>query len=96
MHAIEPFFAFYDPDFALMTMLRRQPWPATHQEFLRRSGFRKLSLQEVDRNTHMWSKVENHPDYQKMAQDVWAQDFDMPTYKTMELSAQKRWVAHYR
>jgi len=85
MHAIEPFFAFYDPDFALMTMLRRQPWPA-RPGIPSRTDVRKLSLQEVDRNTHMWSKVENDPDYQKMAQDVWAQDFDMPTYKTMELS----------
>jgi len=50
MHFIEPFFAWYDPDFALMTMLRRQHW-------LVRSGVpshtdvRKLIVSDADRNT---------------------------------------------
>jgi hypothetical protein len=85
MHLIEPFFAFFDPDFALMTVLRRQPWPG-------RAGVRstmevrKLAMSNVERDTHIWSKVESDPDYQKMAQDVWAQDFDQPAYKMMELS----------
>jgi hypothetical protein len=43
-------------------------------------------MSNADRDTHMWSKVENDPDYQRMAQDVWAQDFDQPAYKVMELS----------
>src|SRR5271165_4751648 len=27
MHLVEPYFAFYDDDFALFTVLKRQPWP---------------------------------------------------------------------
>ena len=27
MHLLEPWFAFYDPDYALFAVLRRQPWP---------------------------------------------------------------------
>ena len=84
-HFIEPFFAFYDPDFALMTVLRRQPWLA-RPGVLSRVDVRKLWTQDPDRNTRLWSKVETDPEYQKMAQDIWAQDFDIPPYKIMELS----------
>jgi hypothetical protein len=82
---IEPFFAFYDPDFALMTVLRRQPW-SPRPGVLSRVDVRKLWTQDPDRNTRLWSKVETDPEYQKMAQDIWAQDFDIPPYKIMELS----------
>jgi hypothetical protein len=85
MYFIEPFFAFYDPDFALMTVLRRQHWPV-RSGILSRTDVRKLATQNADRNTQIWSKVESDPQYQKLAQDVWAQDFDVPTYKVMELS----------
>jgi hypothetical protein len=84
-HFIEPFFAFYDPDFALMTVLRRQPWPP-RPGVLSRVDVRKLWIQDPDRNTRLWSKVETDHEYQKMAQDIWAQDFDIPPYKIMELS----------
>jgi hypothetical protein len=83
-HFIEPFFAFYDPDFALMTVVRRQPWPP-RPGVLSRVDVRKLWTQDPDRNTRLWSKVETDPEYQKMAQDIWAQDFDIPPYKIMEL-----------
>jgi hypothetical protein len=85
MHLIEPFFAFFDPDFALMTVLRRQPWP-DRAGVRSRTDVRKLALTSVERDTHMWSKVENDPAYQKMAQQVWAQDFDDPAYKAMQFS----------
>ena len=58
MHFLEPYFAFYDPDFALATVVRRQAWPV-------RPGtqphidVRKLADAEADRNTHMWDKVRN-------------------------------------
>ncbi|MBA3543494.1 MAG: hypothetical protein H0T83_03510 [Chthoniobacterales bacterium] len=77
MQFIEPFFAFYDDDFRLMTVLRRQPWA-------RRPGVessidvRKLTMQEPDRNTHIWSKVENDPAYRELCRRVWAQGFDVP------------------
>jgi hypothetical protein len=85
MHFIEPFFAFYDPDFALMTLLRRQHWPV-RPGVLSRMDVRKLAVSDADRNTHLWEKVEHDPEYQKMAQDIWAQDFDVPLYKVMKLS----------
>ena len=72
-------------DFALMTVLRRQSWPG-RAGVLSRMEVRKLALSNAERDTHMWSKVENDPEYQRMARDVWAQDFDQPAYKMMEFS----------
>lgn len=85
MHFVEPFFAFYDPDFALMNILKRQPWPARAGVPSRRD-VRKLAIHDADRNTRMWSKMERDRDYQKLAQDIWAEDFDVPPYKVMKLS----------
>ncbi|MBV8782868.1 MAG: hypothetical protein JOZ67_01635 [Gammaproteobacteria bacterium] len=68
MHFIEPYFAFDDPDFALQTVLARQPWPERMPE---RMDVRKLSVHEADRNTYMWSKVETDPAYRAIAQKVW-------------------------
>ena len=74
MHVIEPYFAFYDADFALATVLKRQNWPARggKPEHL---SVRKLSVSAPDRNTHLWDKVENDPDYQALARRIWLQDF---------------------
>ena len=77
LHLIEPFFAFYDDDFKLFTVLKRQNWP-------RRLGVpdyidvRKLSMQDRDRNTWMWSKVESDLAYRELCRRVWAQFFDVP------------------
>ncbi len=74
MHFIEPYFAFDDPDYALRTVLARQPWP-------KRPGgawfmnVRKLSETEADRNTYLWSKLETDTQYRAMARSIWAQDF---------------------
>lgn len=74
MQLIEPYFAFDDPDFALETVLARQPWPL-------RPGkpwpaqVRKLSDHEADRNTHLWSKVANDPQYRELARSIWRQRF---------------------
>ena len=72
---IEPVFAFYDPDYALSTVLRRQAWP-DRPGLPSRISVRKLALHDEDRNTWMWDKVENDPDYRALARRVWAQDFD--------------------
>jgi hypothetical protein len=78
MRLLEPFFAAYDPDFALFPVIKRQMWPA-------RPGLppsmdvRKLSMTEADRNTHLWSKVETDPEYRELCRKIWAQDFDGPT-----------------
>jgi hypothetical protein len=85
MHFVEPFFAFYDPDFALFTVLKRQHWPA-RAGVPPRTDVRKLAMIDADRNTRMWVKVEQDHDYQKLAQDIWAEDFDVPPYKVMKLS----------
>jgi len=72
MHLLEPFFAFYADDFALMIVLQRQPWPA-RAGVLNLPNVRKLSVSDADRNTRMWQKVENDPAYQAMACDIWTQ-----------------------
>ncbi len=74
---MEPYFAFYDPDFALATVVERQAWPArpgltTHVEV------RKLVVMGADRNTHLWRKLEVDPAYQALARRIWAQDFRGP------------------
>ncbi|MDB4967198.1 MAG: hypothetical protein JWN44_2887 [Myxococcales bacterium] len=74
---LEPFFAFDDPDFALATVVQRQPWPArpgapSHIDV------RKLSVSDADRNTHMWKKVEKDAEYRALARKIWTQTFAPP------------------
>jgi hypothetical protein len=75
MHFIEPYLAFDDPDFALQTVLKRQPWP-------KRPGrewdldVRKLADSEADRNTHLWSKVVTDAAYRELARSIWRQGFE--------------------
>ena len=89
MTFIEPFFAFYDDDFMLMTSLRRSLSP-------KRDGVpvyndvRRLSVQDRDRNTRMWSKVENDAAYRDYCRQVWAQWFHIPKEeKDIEEAKQK-------
>ncbi|HYL01252.1 MAG TPA: hypothetical protein VEU78_08650 [Steroidobacteraceae bacterium] len=74
MHLIEPYFAFDDPDFALQTVLARQPWPPRPGR-LWPTQVRKLSDHEADRNTHLWSKVADDPQYRELARNIWRQRF---------------------
>jgi len=74
MWLIEPFFAFDDSDFALETVLARQPWPPRPgRPWL--SQPRKLSEHEADRNTYLWSKVADDPRYRELARAIWRQRF---------------------
>ncbi len=77
LHFIEPFFAFYEDDFRLMTVLKRQKWASRPgvQSF---SDVRKLTMQEADRNTRLWSRVETDPAYRELCRQIWAQGFDVP------------------
>ena len=77
MTFLEPYFAFYDPDFALATVVRRQTWPERPG---RPQGIsvRKLAVHDIDRNTQMWDKVANDPEYRALARRIWAQDFNEP------------------
>jgi hypothetical protein len=74
MAFIEPYIAFYEPDFALFSILKRQPWPARPGVRPERD-VRKLFLSEADRNMWLWWKVEKDPAYQKLAQDIWLEGF---------------------
>ena len=76
-HLLEPFLAFYDPDFALATVIKRQAWP-TRPGLHGRTTVRRLAVQEADRNSHMWSRLETDPGYRALARSIWAQDFDGP------------------
>ena len=80
---IEPYFAFYDFDFALSAVLKRQAWPP-RPDLPVRKAVRKLLVQEADRNTHLWSKVETDPEYRELARSIWAQNFDGPPPPNMD------------
>lgn len=76
-HLLESRLAFYDPDFALPKVVRRQPWPA-RPGLQAWTDVRKLMVLAPDRNTHMWVRVETDPVYRKLAQDIWAEGMDGP------------------
>jgi hypothetical protein len=70
MRFVEPYLAFYDPDFALATVLARQAWPL--RPGMRRSmEVRKLAVTAADRGTHLWAKVEDDPAYRAITREVW-------------------------
>jgi hypothetical protein len=73
----EPYVAFYDPDFALATVIRRQNWPL-RDGTEKNTRVRKLLVQDEDRNTHMWRKVEVDPEYRALARSIWAENFVGP------------------
>jgi hypothetical protein len=88
MHLIEPWFAFYNFDYALDTVLKRQPWPARPGRTWP-MAVRKLAVTEADRNTYMWGKVETDPDYRALMRTVWLHDLapsedDPPPAKVQE------------
>lgn len=68
---LEPWLAFYEPDFALAAVVLRQGWPA-RPGVRELPEVRKLAVQDPDRNTRMWRKVETDPEYCDMVRDVWA------------------------
>ncbi len=72
-HTVEPYLAFYDPDFSLPTVVLRQDWPA--REGISGTRVRKLSESAADRNTWMWSKVETDTVYRDLCRRIWAEDF---------------------
>lgn len=87
---LEPYFAFYDPDFALATVIRRQDWPLRPGE-RRNTRVRKLMVQgSGDRNTHMWRKVEVDPQYRALARSIWAEEFSGPPPPVMDTPEKAR------
>ena len=89
MTLLEPWLAFYDEDFALMTVLKRQPWPP-REGVLVFEDVRKLSVSARDRSTRMWHKVASDSAYASMAQRIWAQGFDVPPEGGPEASRKTR------
>ncbi|MDR6841706.1 hypothetical protein [Pseudoxanthomonas sacheonensis] len=87
---LEPYFAFYDPDFALATVIRRQDWPP--RPGLRKdTRVRKLMTQDSgDRNTHIWRKVEVDPQYRALARSIWAENFTGPPPPMMDTPEKAR------
>ncbi len=89
-HLLEPWLAFYDDDFALFTVLERQPWPVRPGLDPPRLDVRKLSVADGERNTRMWARVENDPDYSALARRIWAQGFSRPPPGGPEEAAKRR------
>jgi hypothetical protein len=83
MHFLEPYLAFDDPDFALAAVVRRQEWPI--RPGMRPShAVRKLAVSDADRNTHMWDKVENDPEYRALMRQIWTEDLSEPPPPDMD------------
>lgn len=74
MHLVEPWLAFYDPDYALAAVLLRQNWPL-RPGMPQRTLTRKLADSGPDRNTQLWSKLETDPNYRALARGIWAEKF---------------------
>lgn len=79
----EPYVAFYDPDFALPTVIRRQDWPL-RDGTQKNTRVRKLLVQDEDRNTQIWRKVEVDPEYRALARSIWAENFVGPPPPMMD------------
>lgn len=79
MRFVEPVFAFYDPDTALFTVLKRQPfWPQRPGLPPQMPKVRKLANTRSTRQSDMWEKVERDPAYQKIARDTWLAFINAP------------------
>jgi hypothetical protein len=89
MHLLEPYLAFDGRDFALATVVRRQSWPPRPGLKLR-TDVRELRVSDFDRNTHMWSKVENDPAYRALVRGIWIEHLSGPPPPTMDTPAKLR------
>ena len=69
---LEPWLAFYDSDYALATVIERLDWPARGGQ-PPRLKVRRLSAGGPDRDTHLWHKVVDDPEYQALARRIWLQ-----------------------
>ncbi len=76
MHFVEPYLAFYDADYALAAVLKRQPWPDRPGRPSNLDVRKLMVITSPDRNAHMWSKVEDDPEYRALARRIWTQDFN--------------------
>jgi hypothetical protein len=75
MRLIEPYLAFDDPDFSLQTVLERQPWPERPGKHVYLEP-RKLGYHEADRNSYVWDKVSDDPEYRDLWRRIWRDSFE--------------------
>lgn len=80
---IEPRAAFFDEDFALAKVVKRQDWPA-RPGVPNRLDVRKLSVSAADRSTHMWDKIYTDVAYRDLARSIWAQHLNGPPPPDMD------------
>jgi len=79
MHTVEPYVAFYDFDIALFAIVRRQPfWPARSGMTPELPVVRKLANSRVTRQTDMWNKVSDNPDYREVTRGIWLAFLNAP------------------
>jgi len=71
---VEPWLAFYQSDYSLFTVIKRQPWPEREGVFVERD-VRRLAIYSRDRNARMYEKVETDEAYAQIAKEIWAQGF---------------------
>jgi len=69
---VEPYLAFYQTDYSLFTVIKRQPWPAREGVFAD-EDVRRLAIYAKDRNARMYSKVETEEPYAEIVKRGWAQ-----------------------
>jgi hypothetical protein len=74
---LEPWFGFYNPDYALATVIERQVWPV-RPGMPARIKVRRLSVSGPDRDTHIWHKVVDDLEYQALCRRIWSQNFTPP------------------
>jgi len=91
-HLLEPYFAFYDPDFALPAVALRQGWPLRAGEH-GPPPVRKLMTMASDRNAHMWSKVETDPQYRALVRGIWSARLNGPPPPPVSTPEKARKVA---
>ncbi len=89
MHLLEPYLAFDGSDFALATVVWRQDWPL-RPGMKPNTRVRELRVSDADRNTHMWSKVENDPAYRALMRSIWAERLNGPPPPDMDTPAKVR------
>lgn len=71
MQGLENRFAWYDPDFALFTVLEAQDWPA-REGVQRYPDVPKVSVTtSADRNHRMWQRLETDSAYARHVQKIW-------------------------
>lgn len=74
MKMLEPYLAYYEPDFALFSILKRmklQNRPGVKAE----RDVRKLFVGDADRNNRLWRKLEEDKEYQDLAKSIWREGF---------------------